>query len=140
MKNLKLIITAAILLICFSVYAQKPGYQAYRSVAIVENGVRKESSGSTVYLKFDGNLIFMSVGMPTDFRYILSGTQSDGNQLYYQQAFNNGTIYQGSGWQTNTNSYILISPDRKHFNRRVGQGSIMVYKIQTADSAGSMIY
>ncbi len=122
--------------------AQKPGFQAYRKIASVSNGVRTDGGGDTVYIKFDGNLVFEDfLGGLFISRYIYSGQQSDGTLLYYQQAWNHGTINQGSGWMTNYNSWMKVSPDKKTINISADNGRlIIIYKIQTPDSAGEMIY
>lgn len=142
MRKIKMFLTFAVLMISFAISAQGPGYKPYQVVAYINNGQRTEGS-SSVYINFDGNLIHidrMGNGMIVS-RYIDSGEYSDGNKVYYFQAYNYGTINQGSGWVTNRNKWLLVSPDRKHINEVDKQyNSTTIFKVQSASSAGSMIY
>lgn len=142
MTKIKMILTFAILMLSFAISAQNPGYQPYQTVASIYNGQRTEGSNS-VYIKFDGNLILIDKlgnGMIVN-RYIDSGEYSDGNKIYYLQSYNHGTMYQGSGWITNRNKWLLVSPDRQNINEVDKQyDTTIIYKVQSAASAGSMIY
>lgn len=141
MKLIKYLLPLLMFMVVQFASAQKPGYQIYRSIGSVNNGVRSNGGGGTVYIKFDGNLAFEDFGLSTTLRYIYSGQQSDGTLLYYQQAWNYGTITQGSGWVTTYNSWMKVSPDKKTINTSADNGKlIIIYQIQTPDSAGEMIY
>ncbi len=137
-----MILTFAAMMVSFAISAQSPGYTPYQVVAYVNNGQRTEGS-SSVYIKFDGNLIYVDMmgnGMIVS-RYIDSGEYSDGNKVYYFQSYNHGTINQGSGWVTDRNQWLLVSPDKNNINEvNRSRKSTSIYKVQSASSAGSMIY
>lgn len=127
--------------------AQKPGFSPYECVAYVKNGQRTNASGSgsSAWVKFDGNLVFINPvgGAYPDLRYRYSETQSDGTKVYYQQAYNTGGMGTSAGWMDNTSSWILVSPDRTTINKVSvfgGNKDVTIYKVQSASSAGDMIY
>ena len=137
MKSLKILMLLAALLLPTLIHAQNNGFTPYQCVATVKDGQRSSGSG-VYYVKFDGNMAFVKMLYGED-RYKYSGTQSSGNNLYYRQVYNHGTMYQGSGWIENRDSYILVSPDKNTINLVI-MGTTFVLKLQTSDSAGDMIY
>lgn len=140
MDKLKIVLLTLGLALSFMANAQKPGYQSYsRDSVISPNGNRSNSSG-TVWVKFGGDLIFINYGLPYESRYKYHETQANGVEVYYFQAYNHGTMAQGSGWMTFYDECIKISPDKNTLNQCHKDGSITVYKIHTPSSAGDMIY
>lgn len=137
MKRFKILMLLMAILLPSFIYAQGNGFTPYECVATVRDGQRSPSSG-VYYVKFDGNMAYVKMLYGED-RYKYSGTQSNGNNLYYRQVYNHGTIYQGSGWIENRNCYILVSPDKNTINLVI-MDSTLILKLQTSDSAGDMIY
>lgn len=145
MRNFKIFILLFAMILPFMASAQKPGYSPYECVGYVNNGQRTNGSGSIAWTKFDGNLIFLNPvgGAYPDLRFRYSETQSNGTLVYYQQAYNVGGMGTPSGWMDNRNSWLLVSPDKSTINYVTQFGNnknVTIYKIQTASSAGDMIY
>lgn len=130
------------LFVPFLTMAQKPGYKSYVTTAYINDGVRSGGSSQVTWVKFDGNLILMDHGF-YEARYKYSYTQDNGTQVYYRQAWNYGTMQQGSGWVENRNNWLLVSQDEKHINECSVFGNsknVTVLELQTASSVGDMIY
>lgn len=143
MKYLKMVFLMALLsFISVNVSAQKPGYTRYViTKSIDSNGnVKASTGGSGYWIKFDGNLLWLDMGFGSQSRYIYDSTQSNGNKLYYRQAYNYGTMSQGSGWVTFRDSYALVSPDQSVINVEGSSNSdTQVLHIQSADDVGDII-
>lgn len=143
MKYLKLFSLAALFaFVSLGVSAQKPGYTRYVITKHIDKdgNTKPATGGSGYWIKFEGNLAFLDMGFGTENRFIYDSTQSNGNKLYYLQAWNYGTMNQGSGWVTQRNTYLLVSPNRSVINHILGYGwGGSVLRIQTANDVGGMI-
>lgn len=141
MKYLRLFSLAALFaFVSLGVSAQKPGYTRYVITKTIDkNGnVSSGNGGAGYWIKFENNLIWLDMGFGSQSRYIYNSTRSDGNKLYYLQAWNHGTMNQGSGWMTFYDSYLLVSADRTLINQKSNYGT-SVLRLQTANDVGGMI-
>lgn len=128
------------IIVSVAAVAQKPGYTRYRNTKYVyENGqVSENNGGGGAWVKLDGNVLWIDGGYGFEDRYVFDSRRSDGSLLYYRTAWNYGTIYQGSGWQINYNSWAIVSPDHRVINTKNGNITT-VMMIQSADDVGGMI-
>lgn len=144
MKTFRMIgclLVALFAFVSLEVSAQKPGYTRYVITKTIDkNGnVKSGYGGSGYWIKFENNLIWLDMGFGSESRYIYNSTRNDGNKLYYHQAWNYGTMNQGSGWVTDYDSYLLVSADQTLINMKVGNCGTYVLRLQTANDVGGMI-
>lgn len=140
MKHLRVFLLLTAIFMPMMVFSQKQGWDSYSVEAYVRNGQRTSSS-STVWIKFDGNLIFLEfcAGL-TPSRYIYKGKTNDGNSIYYLQVYNHGTISQGSGYITFNDNYLLVSPNREKLNAvSKRDNTTTIYKKHNPADVGGMI-
>lgn len=95
--------------------------------------------GHIFKVRYEGNLMYIDMGVGTALRYIYDHTESNGNQLYYGQAYNYGTMAQGRGYVTDNNRWAWVSGDKSTINMLDNNGkSGFVLKIGNAN-VGEMI-
>lgn len=122
-------------------FGQKPGYTRYVITKNIDrNGnVTPSRGGAGQWIKFEGNLLFADYGGGlTPERYVYDSTQDNGNKIYYRQAYNHGTMNQGSGWMTFYDTYIIVSADKNTLNKMSKNGGFVLKK-QSANDVGDMI-